>query len=144
MEVLGKLPPDCVTEVFSVLDKGPHGVAKGVVVPLSAGYPQDGERLREQLLICQGIERRDQGGAAQIADHTKNHHHTGGRCSADRHSGVTHLEIGLVHTRLSSSPGLRHLRWAVYRARAGAACPARYMDTIICIRVLMLCAALAQ
>src|SRR5262249_43274573 len=62
-----KLLPGDVTETLAVLGPLLHLVTKGLVVPVAACYTHNGARLRQQLLTCQSVERRDQGGASQIA-----------------------------------------------------------------------------
>src|SRR5215510_3443199 len=104
MQALGKLFPGLRAEVFSVLHKGAHFLAQGVIIPWSATHPQHGERFREQLLTCQSIERRDQGGTAQIASDPTNHDDTRIRWCAVCHTGALHFESLFVHTCSSSGP----------------------------------------
>src|SRR5882724_995413 len=68
MQALGKLVPGLRAEVFAVLHKGAHFLAQGVIIPGSATHPQNGARFREQLLTCQRIERRDQGGTGKCPE----------------------------------------------------------------------------
>src|SRR5712691_222186 len=104
MQTLGKLVPGRRAEVFGVLHKGAHFLAQGVIIPWSATHPQHGERFREQSLTCQSIERRDQGGTAQIASDPTNHDDTRIRWRAVCHTSAMHLESLLIHPCLSSGP----------------------------------------
>src|SRR5207245_6411986 len=104
MQALGKLFPGRRAEVFAVLHRGAHFLAQGVIIPGSATHPQNGERFREQLLTCQSIERRDQGGTAQIASDPTNHDYTRIRWCAVCHTGAMHLESLLMHPCPSSGP----------------------------------------
>src|SRR5215510_5489267 len=104
MQALGKLVPGRRAEVFAVLHKGAHFLAQGVIIPGSATHPQNGARFREQLLTGQRIERRDQGGTAQIARDPTNHDDTRIRWGARCQTGALHFESVVVHPWSSSGP----------------------------------------
>src|SRR5262249_4843189 len=58
IETRGKLPPCLLAKAFFLLGIGPDCIAKSVVIPHSAGHPEQGKGLRQQPLTSQGIERR--------------------------------------------------------------------------------------
>src|SRR5215510_3615549 len=121
MQTLGKLVPGRRGEVFAILHKGTHGLAQGVIIPGSAPHPQNGARFREQVLTGQRIERRDQGGTAQIARDPTNHDDTRIRWCAVCHTGAIHFESLFVHTCPSSGPVTRNLTCPAFKSCTTAA-----------------------
>ncbi len=124
MEALGKLPPGLIAKAFFLLGMGPDGSAKGVVIPGSAGHPEQSKRLRQQPLTSQSIERRHESRTGQITRHAQNHHHTWLWGHPMHQTRGTRLEALLVHRRLPSTCTIGS--WSSRRISAGSHGPGAY------------------